>query len=77
MEYYSLEEDEGNAMFLTQQPNENIGQNSDRNEEGEGMFCGVAVTDFQSPCTSMNKQKVAQYSDISDEESSFELPKFK
>ena len=41
------------------------------------MFCGVTVTDFQSPCGSMLRSNMNDYSDISDKEEVFGKPKFR
>ena len=74
---FSLEEDECNDMFITQEPkdlggdcgNVNIGNfNSD-----EGMLLGLSPTDFHSPCSSLiNRKESGIYSDISDDEGVFQ-----
>ena len=77
MEYYSLEEDGSEGMFLTQNSSQNVHNKGDKSDGETDMFCGVAVTDFQSPCGSMLRSNMNDYSDISDEEEVFGKPKFR
>ena len=73
MEEFSLEEEEGNALFLTQEPSQIQGQIQDNSDGNDDLFCGVQVGDFQSPVKSLCEGvRNVMYSDISDEEMDFE-----
>ena len=60
MDIYSLEDDEGNDMFLTQ---EFHGRN---NSQSSGILRNPL--DFQSPCVSILGNNKGEYSDISDDD---------
>ena len=75
MDLYSLEDDGGEEMFITQTPRCNMLDNIEMsgNEENE-QFLGVNVNDFQSPCSSLVNQgdgHRAIYEDISDDDGDF------
>ena len=74
MDIFSLE-DNGNELFITQKPSVCMISDEKSDDEG-GLFCGVDMTDFQSPCVSMrqNALKSEMYSDISDDEDNFSDP---
>ena len=79
MEVFSLEEEEGNDLFVTQQPREVVYSVSNHQEkdESEGSFLGLDVSDFASPCVSLVKPNEAmEYSDISDAEPDNKEPTF-
>ena len=63
MELFSLEEDDGNDLFITQESSydRNNLQNCDK-------YLGKDATDFQSPCVSVIDKFKLQYSDISDDD---------
>ena len=63
MDLFSLEDDDCSQLFITQEPKQNI-ENMDIND---GMFLGIAKTDFSSPCASL-VSKDSIYSDISNAE---------
>ena len=69
MELFSLEEDEGNELFITQTPSEK------KDEDKFGGILGDPM-DFSSPCKSVigeGNNTSQQYSDISDDEN-FDIP---
>ena len=68
MEIYSLEEDEGNELFITQESN-NVVAEMDKSVDESDLFLGIDEMDFQSPCSSLLPDKTnynPDYSDISD-----------
>ena len=70
MEVFSLEEDEGDSLFITQEPSDKNGDvvHSDSSED----FLGLDQMDFQLPCVSIRSDRSSSYqnnfSDISDDE---------
>ena len=52
MEVFSLEEDDGNELFITQESKENVFE-MDKSEEESENFLGLDTMDFQSPCSSI------------------------
>ena len=65
MDLFSLEDDDGNDLFITQSSNSSNGNNSN-SVIGDG-------SDFSSPCVSLvSKNAAPQYEDISDDD--FEIP---
>ena len=67
MEVFSLEDDDCNELFITQESKEDSGV---KTVEG-GQFLGHDVFDFKSPCTSFVTKKeayVPECEDISDSE---------
>ena len=71
MDVFSLEEEEGNELFLTQETKESVSNDREKVHSQESDFLGLNVMDFQSPCVSLvqTKQDYQQeYSDISDVE---------
>ena len=80
---FSLEDEEYGDMFITQTPPENkmeednCGENS-KNKGFDDVFCRVKTTDFQSPVTSLVRDKkfdIPVYSDISDGNDDLEFKK--
>ena len=64
----SLEEDDGEELFLTQQVREiSVACAEEENEENRE-FLGLDYNDFTSPCKSLIGQNVSPYEDISDAE---------
>ena len=61
MELFSLEEDDGNDLFITQS------SHLDNNNRQNVSILG-SPTDFASPCASILNANSSQYSDISDDE---------
>ena len=71
MEVFSLEDDEYNGLFITQQSNEISDVSDVKNEEDSGVFLGGDSFDFGAPCVSL-MPKVEPYNpqckDISEDE---------
>ena len=70
-EVFSLEDDDYESMFITQEVSnsQNLVGELDKSEEGDGLFLGLSKTDFVSPCVSQVKPlHDPMYSDISDDE---------
>ena len=73
---FSLEDDEGNDMFITQTPSTSDGNTQELNNQSGGeLFLGIEVDDFQSPCSSLVSKSMKQpiYSDISDDDMEWEI----
>ena len=74
MNLFSLEEDDGNELFLTQVCKEHKGGDVGEDDEFLRLMnssqLGIRATDFQSPCVSLRERKNYDpvYEDISDEE---------
>ena len=67
MDVFSLEEEEGSELFLTQEVR------SKEKEDKSDSFCGVDPMNFEEPCRSLvgngtNEFELPYYSDISDED---------
>ena len=74
---FSLEEDECNDLFITQDPkgfvNAGINLPSSNGDSNDGMLLGLSVNDFQSPCSSLiNRKESGIYSDISSDDGDFQ-----
>ena len=74
LDVFSLEEDEGNELFITQSSSDNtmmeLCQDDKELDILNGFSLGVPNTDFQSPCVSLLDKSKNQpiYEDISDDE---------
>ena len=70
MDVFSLEEEEGGFLFLTQQSKKDEELEAMEESCGEEDFLGLDVMDFQSPCVSVVREKGYQpdFSDISDDD---------
>ena len=49
VDVFSLEEDDGNELFITQEPKD-LCVKEDKVDDQSDTFLGVDVMDFQSPC---------------------------
>ena len=70
MDVFSLEEDDGNELFITQEQKD-LCVKEDKVDDQSDTFLGVDVMDFQSPCSSVLKRTdkyQPEFSDISDGE---------
>ena len=68
MDVFSLEEEEYDRVFLTQESRGTISNNGVQESCEKEEFLGLDPTDFQSPCASVTKLYMPVYSDVSDEE---------
>ena len=70
MDYFSLEDDDGDYLFFTQESKESDVNTPEKMDIDGESFLGLPKTDFSSPCTSLTRNVTAsQYLDISDDES--------
>ena len=70
VEMYSLEEEDGNELFLTQTErinDQNDGEFVAGDDSDDRMFLGLPATDFQSLCASLTSGDF-HYSEISEDE---------
>ena len=67
---FSLEDEDYNHMFITQEckNNENSVMEVEESDGELDKFLGVSATDFSSPCVSIVKGVKPVYSDISDDD---------
>ena len=72
MDAFSLEEDDGNELFITQQSNSKDIFDEEKSDS-DGDLLGIGIVD--GPSTS-DGASVPHYSDISDDENDFEKPRF-
>ena len=72
---FSLEEEEGKELFLTQQSNGNCVENEINDQNGDQTLFGMDVHNFATPCVSAINGFQTVYSDISDEEDFVEKEK--
>ena len=68
MEVFSLEEEDCNQMFLTQESNKNSENCDEKVAEDSQLFLGVECGDFMSLVTSLRRNYSPLCSDISDNE---------
>ena len=61
MDIFSLEEDGGDELFLTQTPKDNYGEDMQIVQDGEKEeFLGVPIGNFAAPCGSIVNQACGQ-----------------
>ena len=74
MDTFSLEDQDGIELFLTQQGRNNCAEMESNDGESDSSFLGLDADDFCSPCVSLvpNAEGTQHYSDISDEEAVFQ-----
>ena len=76
MELFSLEDEYGDELFITQNPRDsNVEDKEFSQSDGNEGFLGVNPRNFQSPCSSLvNRVQGVRpvYEDISDDETAFE-----
>ena len=69
MELCTLEDEDYDSMFLTQESGGGISKESEKENAEKGVFLGVGVSDFRSPCKSLVSDDFQpDCSDISDVE---------